>query len=181
MGFKTFGFAGGRADTWEADESVYWGGETTWLGNDVRYSADKEGLAEHGVVDSDEHMKDHSHIHSRDLEEPLAAVHMGLIYVNPEGPDSIPDPVASGRDIRTTFARMAISLGSGIQLSPPSDTFIDIQPRINRMFITYLHYACAALICWILLSFSSVVFAISSQGYQVANVVATPRCILSRH
>jgi len=109
MGFKTFGFAGGRADTWEADESVYWGGETTWLGNDVRYSAGKEGLAEHGVVDSDEYKKGHSDIHSRDLEEPVAAVHMGLIYVNPEGPDGIPDPVASGRDIRTTFGRMAMN------------------------------------------------------------------------
>jgi catalase-peroxidase len=113
MGVKTFGFAGGRPDTWEADESVYWGGETTWLGNDVRYSAGKPGLAEgptdHAVLDSDEHKKNHTDIHSRDLEEPLSAVHMGLIYVNPEGPDGIPDPVASARDIRTTFGRMAMN------------------------------------------------------------------------
>ncbi|KAF7505520.1 hypothetical protein GJ744_000682 [Endocarpon pusillum] len=109
MGFKPFGFAGGRADTWEADEAVYWGGETTWLGNDVRYSGGKEGVAGHGVVDSDEHKKGHSDIHSRDLEEPLAAAHMGLIYVNPEGPDGKPDPVASARDIRTTFGRMAMN------------------------------------------------------------------------
>jgi catalase-peroxidase len=113
MGVKTFGFAGGRPDTWEADESVYWGGETTWLGNDVRYSAGKAGLAEgptdHAVLDSDEHKKNHTDIHSRDLEEPLSAVHMGLIYVNPEGPDGIPDPVASARDIRTTFGRMAMN------------------------------------------------------------------------
>jgi catalase-peroxidase len=111
MGLKTFGFAGGRPDTWEADESVYWGGETTWLGNDVRYSHGKEGPAGsgHGVVDGDESMKDSGDIHSRDLEEPLAAAHMGLIYVNPEGPDGVPDPVASGRDIRTTFGRMAMN------------------------------------------------------------------------
>ena len=109
MGFKTFGFAGGRADTWEADESVYWGGETTWLGNDVRYPAGKEGLAGHGVLDSDEHKKGHGDIHSRDLEQPLAAAHMGLIYVNPEGPDGKPDPIASARDIRTTFGRMAMN------------------------------------------------------------------------
>jgi len=101
MGLPTFGFAGGRPDTWEADESVYFGGETTWLGNDVRYSS--------GVVDSDGHGKAHKDINSRDLEEPLAAAHMGLIYVNPEGPDGIPDPVASARDIRTTFGRMAMN------------------------------------------------------------------------
>ena len=111
MGLKTFGFAGGRADTWEADEAVYWGGETTWLGNEVRYSDGKEGVVEkeHGVLDADEHMKGYTDIHSRDLESPLAAAHMGLIYVNPEGPDGNPDPVASARDIRTTFGRMAMN------------------------------------------------------------------------
>jgi catalase-peroxidase len=106
MGFKTFGFAAGRQDTWEADESVYWGGETTWLGNDVRYAGGKEA-SDHGATDAD--MKGTSDIHNRDLQKPLAAVHMGLIYVNPEGPDGHPDPVAAGRDIRETFARMAMN------------------------------------------------------------------------
>lgn len=109
MGFKTFGFAGGRADVWEADESVYWGGETTWLGNEVRYSDGNEGLKGEGVVDGDQSKKDHKDIHSRDLEKPLAAAHMGLIYVNPEGPDGVPDPKAAARDIRTTFGRMAMN------------------------------------------------------------------------
>lgn len=109
MGLKTFGFGGGRADTFEADESVYWGGESTWLGNDVRYATGREGPTGPGVLDGDEHKKDHGDIHSRELEEPLAAAHMGLIYVNPEGPDGVPDPVASARDIRTTFGRMAMN------------------------------------------------------------------------
>ena len=84
MGFKTFGFAGGRADVWEPDEAVYWGNEKTWLG-DERYTGD------------------------RDLENPLAAVQMGLIYVNPEGPNGKPDPLAAAIDIRETFARMAMN------------------------------------------------------------------------
>lgn len=109
MGVKTFGFAGGRADTYEADESVYWGNETTWLGNEGRYSDGKEGVKGSGVIDGQEHEKAHTDIHSRDLEQPVAAAHMGLIYVNPEGPDGVPDPVASGRDIRTTFGRMAMN------------------------------------------------------------------------
>ncbi|RAH47490.1 catalase/peroxidase [Aspergillus brunneoviolaceus CBS 621.78] len=107
MGFKTFGFSGGRPDTFEADESVYWGGETTWLGNDVRYSDGKPGVAAEGVVDSDQ--SPHRDIHKRDLEKPLASAHMGLIYVNPEGPDGNPDPVAAARDIRVTFSRMGMN------------------------------------------------------------------------
>lgn len=85
MGFKTFGFGGGRADVWEPQEEVYWGTETTWLGGDKRYSGE------------------------RDLESPLAAVQMGLIYVNPEGPNGNPDPLAAAKDIRETFARMAMN------------------------------------------------------------------------
>ncbi|MES2060726.1 MAG: catalase/peroxidase HPI [Bacteroidota bacterium] len=108
MGFKTFGFAGGREDVWEADESVYWGAETTWLGNDKRYADGSPGVAEgHGVLVSDEDAD--GDIHSRNLEKPLAAAHMGLIYVNPEGPDGNPDPIASARDIRDTFGRMAMN------------------------------------------------------------------------
>ncbi|KAJ5104561.1 catalase/peroxidase HPI [Penicillium alfredii] len=100
MGFKTFGFAGGRPDTWEADESVYWGGETSWFpsGNDVRYAAEFENQKQQ-----------QSDIRTRDPEEPLGASHMGLIYVNPEGPDGNPDPVAAARDIRITFGRMAMN------------------------------------------------------------------------
>lgn len=108
MGFKTLGFAGGRADVWEADESVYWGAETTWLGNDKRYADGAPGVVEnHGVLVSDEDAD--GDIHSRNLEKPLAAAHMGLIYVNPEGPDGNPDPIASAKDIRDTFGRMAMN------------------------------------------------------------------------
>jgi catalase-peroxidase len=107
MGFKTFGFAGGREDVWEADESVYWGAETTWLGNDKRYPDGSPGVEGHGVLVSDEDAD--GDIHSRNLEKPLAAAHMGLIYVNPEGPDGNPDPIAAAKDIRETFGRMAMN------------------------------------------------------------------------
>ncbi|TLU96056.1 catalase/peroxidase HPI [Dyadobacter sediminis] len=107
MGFKTFGFAGGRADVWEPDEDVYWGSETTWLGNNHRYADGSPGVAGDGVVSSDEDPG--RNIHSRNLEKPLGAAHMGLIYVNPEGPDGNPDPIASARDIRETFGRMAMN------------------------------------------------------------------------
>ncbi len=108
MGFKTFGFAGGREDVWEADESVYWGSETTWLGGDIRYAHGSPGVEEgHGVLVSDDDAD--GDIHSRNLEKPLAAVQMGLIYVNPEGPDGNPDPIASAKDIRDTFGRMAMN------------------------------------------------------------------------
>ncbi len=107
MGFKTFGFAGGRADVWEPDQDVYWGREKKWLGGDVRYAHGSEGVVEEGgvLVSDDDADGD---VHTRDLENPLAAVQMGLIYVNPEGPDGNPDPLAAARDIRETFARMAM-------------------------------------------------------------------------
>ena len=98
MGFKTFGFAGGREDVWEPEEDIYWGPETEWL-DDKRYSGDRE------------------------LENPLAAVQMGLIYVNPEGPNGNPDPVASGRDIRETFARMAMNDEETVALTAGGHTF----------------------------------------------------------
>ena len=108
MGFKTFGFAGGRADVWEPDEAVYWGTETTWLGGDLRYAHGSSGVKEnHGVLVSDDNPD--GNIHSRNLEKPLAAVQMGLIYVNPEGPDGNPDPIAAAKDIRDTFGRMAMN------------------------------------------------------------------------
>lgn len=108
MGFKTFGFAGGREDVWEPDEDVYWGSETTWLGGDLRYASGSEGVAKaHGVVSSDDNAD--GKIHTRNLENPLAAVQMGLIYVNPEGPDGNPDPIAAAKDIRDTFGRMAMN------------------------------------------------------------------------
>ncbi|HWP25143.1 MAG TPA: catalase/peroxidase HPI [Xanthobacteraceae bacterium] len=98
MGFKTFGFGGGRVDAWEPDESVYWGSETTWL-EDKRYSGDRE------------------------LENPLAAVQMGLIYVNPEGPNGKPDPIAAARDIRETFRRMAMNDVETVALIAGGHTF----------------------------------------------------------
>jgi len=98
MGGKTFGFGGGRADVWEPEEDVYWGSETEWLG-DNRYTGDRE------------------------LENPLAAVQMGLIYVNPQGPNANPDPVASGRDIRETFARMAMNDEETVALVAGGHTF----------------------------------------------------------
>ncbi|MHC3816884.1 catalase/peroxidase HPI [Streptomyces sp. DT9] len=98
MGFKTFGFGGGRADVWEPDEDVYWGPETTWLG-DERYTGDRE------------------------LENPLGAVQMGLIYVNPEGPNGTPDPIAAARDIRETFRRMAMNDEETVALIAGGHTF----------------------------------------------------------
>lgn len=107
MGFKTFGFAGGRQDVWEPDQDVYWGRETKWLAGDIRYSQGSPGVEEsHGVLVKDD---DSEVLHTRDLENPLAAVQMGLIYVNPEGPDGKPDPLAAAADIRVTFARMAMN------------------------------------------------------------------------
>jgi len=122
MGFKTFGFAGGRADVWEPDESVYWGSETTWLGGDERYNNGSEGIPkEHGVVSSDDDAN--GNIHSRNLEKPLAAVQMGLIYVNPEGPDGNPDPIAAAKDIRDTFGRMAMNDEETVALIAGGHTF----------------------------------------------------------
>ncbi|MEX3772797.1 catalase/peroxidase HPI [Pseudomonas sp. MYb118] len=112
MGFKTFGFSGGRPDVWEPDEDVYWGSETTWLGGDTRYGKGKEAVQPPGdvpLVAEPGRNEDSRTDHGRNLENPLAAVQMGLIYVNPEGPEGNPDPVASGKDIRETFGRMAMN------------------------------------------------------------------------
>ncbi len=121
MGFKTFGFAGGREDAWEADESVYWGSETTWLGGDLRYAHGSPGVEGHGVLVSDDDAD--GDVHSRNLEKPLAAVQMGLIYVNPEGPDGNPDPIASAKDIRDTFGRMAMDDEETVALIAGGHTF----------------------------------------------------------
>lgn len=107
MGFKTFGFGGGREDVWEPEEAVYWGAETTWLGGDLRYADGSPGVEGHGVLVSEDDADGDTH--SRNLENPLAAVQMGLIYVNPEGPDGNPDPIAAAKDIRDTFGRMAMN------------------------------------------------------------------------
>ncbi len=121
MGFKTFGFGGGRPDVWEPDQDVYWGRESKWLGGDLRYSQGSPGVAEgHGVLVKDD---DSGVPHTRDLENPLAAVQMGLIYVNPEGPDGNPDPVASARDIRDTFGRMAMDDEETVALIAGGHTF----------------------------------------------------------
>ena len=120
MGFKTFGFAGGRPDVWEPDLDVYWGRETKWLGGDVRYTRGSPGVAGQSVLDSE----DNSEVmHSRDLENPLAAVQMGLIYVNPEGPDGKPDPIAAAKDIRDTFGRMAMDDEETVALIAGGHTF----------------------------------------------------------
>ncbi|BCX49258.1 catalase-peroxidase [Haloferula helveola] len=121
MGFKTFGFAGGRADTWEPDQDVYWGRETTWLGGDERYATGSEGATGEGVVVSDDDAD--GDVHSRNLENPLAAVQMGLIYVNPEGPDGNPDPMKSAFDIRDTFGRMAMNDEETVALIAGGHTF----------------------------------------------------------
>ncbi|HKB90132.1 MAG TPA: catalase/peroxidase HPI [Opitutaceae bacterium] len=108
MGFKTFGFGGGREDIWEPDQDVYWGAEKRWLGSDIRYAHGSPGVIEdHAVLVSDEDAD--GDVHSRRLENPLAAVQMGLIYVNPEGPDGNPDATLAATDIRETFKRMAMN------------------------------------------------------------------------
>jgi catalase-peroxidase len=121
MGFKTFGFAGGRPDTWEPDNDVYWGAETTWLGGDKRYAHGSPGVEGEGVLVSDD--KADGKVHSRNLENPLAAVQMGLIYVNPEGPDGNPDPLLSAKDIRDTFGRMAMNDEETVALIAGGHTF----------------------------------------------------------
>ncbi|MFS4430240.1 catalase/peroxidase HPI [Chryseobacterium sp. S90] len=123
MGFKTFGFAGGRADVWEPDSDVYWGSEKTWLGGDLRYAHGSEGVVEgqSAVLPTDDNAD--GDIHSRNLENPLAAVQMGLIYVNPEGPDGNPDPIAAAKDIRDTFGRMAMNDEETVALIAGGHTF----------------------------------------------------------
>ncbi|MCC5089806.1 catalase/peroxidase HPI [Xanthomonas campestris] len=121
MGFKTFGFAGGREDTWEPDQDLYWGRETKWLGGDDRYAHGSPGVDQaHGVLVKDD---DSEVQHTRDLENPLAAVQMGLIYVNPEGPDGNPDPLLAAKDIRDTFGRMAMNDEETVALIAGGHTF----------------------------------------------------------
>ena len=112
MGFKTFGFSAGRADVWEPDEDVYWGSESKWLGGDSRYGKEDKPVQKPGdvpLVAEPGRNEDSRTENGRNLENPLAAVQMGLIYVNPEGPEGEPDPVASAKDIRETFGRMAMN------------------------------------------------------------------------
>jgi catalase-peroxidase len=121
MGFKTFGFAGGRADVWEPDQDVYWGREKTWLGADVRYAGSGQGPV---VAEKQLHGTETSRsLPERNLENPLAAVQMGLIYVNPEGPDGKPDPLAAAHDIRETFLRMAMNDEETVALIAGGHTF----------------------------------------------------------
>ena len=108
MGFQTFGFGGGREDIWEPEEDIYWGAEKTWLGGDIRYADGSEGVEKESTVLVSDDTAD-GKIHGRNLENPLAAVQMGLIYVNPEGPDGNPDPLKAAFDIRETFAHMAMN------------------------------------------------------------------------
>ena len=122
MGFKTFGFAGGREDTWEPDHDVYWGREATWLGGDIRYRHGSPGVEKDTAVLSADEPAD-GDIHSRRLENPLAAVQMGLIYVNPEGPDGNPDPIKAAYDIRDTFGRMAMNDEETVALIAGGHTF----------------------------------------------------------
>jgi catalase-peroxidase len=122
MGFKTFGFGGGREDVWEPDQDVYWGAEKTWLGGDIRYAHGSPGVVEdHAVLVSDEDAD--GDVHGRRLENPLAAVQMGLIYVNPEGPDGNPDPALATKDIRETFKRMAMNDEETVALIAGGHTF----------------------------------------------------------
>ncbi|WP_342624916.1 catalase/peroxidase HPI [Pseudomonas alkylphenolica] len=112
MGFKTFGFSGGRADVWEPDEAVNWGAETVWLGGDIRYGKAQPPGDVPLVAEPSKHGEEQSRdlpTGERNLDNPLAAVQMGLIYVNPEGPEGNPDPIASAKDIRDTFGRMAMN------------------------------------------------------------------------